>query len=160
MVDMFPNTLNMSVTESAADTFTTTVVNTPRRSLAQGNVVMEICWVDMFYNTVFNAAAEALVIQISQGGVPTAPLAFGDPNLLCEVRLESQGVSTAITTAPIRCEMQTTDGFGVLFAGEQLHFSVAGTGTGIANAVSAKLFYRDVKVTTTELNGLIISLLQ
>lgn len=121
---------------------------------------MEILWVDFFMNTVFNAAAENFDLQLYSGSPVSAVISFENPKIVA-----SQFVETNLLTSgafeiqmPIKYDLQTTDGHGLLYAGDTLNFAVGSTGTGITNVGKCRMFYRFREVTTLEYVGIVQSL--
>lgn len=161
MVDRFPNYIHVVVQQSAADTFTTLAIPTPRPTVAGGTIVKELLWIDMDFQTTFNAAGESTTGQLVQGTTPTALLTYDDSQVIAQISMDLKVVTTGggPVIQPIRYNMQDSAGFGFLFAGETLHLSSDSTATGVVNVLRAKIAYRDVRVTIEELNGLVISLL-
>ncbi len=161
MVDRFPNYIHAIVTQSAADTFTTLAIPTPRPTVAGGTIVKELLWIDVDFQTTMNAAAEQSVAQLVQGSTPTALLTFEDSQVIAQISFDLKVVTTGggPLIMPLRYNLQDAAGSGFLFAGETLHLSCDSTNTAVVNVIRAKLAYRDVRVTIEELNGLVISLL-
>jgi len=160
-MDRFPNYINATVTQATADAFATLPINVPRQTIAGGFVVKELLYVDAFVDTIFNAANERIAMEVTQGTAPAAALTLSDTRTISAVAVEFSLATTGGShfVMPLRYNLQSQDGFGFLFAGEQLHFNIISAGTGLSNVVSFRVAYRDVRVTTEELNGLIISLL-
>ncbi len=161
--DKFPNFLTGSVTESAADTFTTAQVFTPiPRLKTAGNkaTVMELLWVDfMNNNQLLNASGEQWRFQMSIGSVPTALLAFNDPRTIMEWKREMEILTTGgtVADAPIKYDFQSADGYGFLLASDAFNVSVAGTATGVAAIIQWRLYYRFVDIPLAEFVGLVQS---
>ncbi len=160
--DRFPNFLSGTLTESAADTFTTTQVFTPiPRLKTAGNkaTVMELLWLDTDLSTTLNAAAEQVNVNFMIGSTPTAFVQYNDPRVFALRGVQMQLLTSGAVAVndPVRFEMQSADGFGYLLASDSFHVSIQGTATGVANIVRWKLFYRFVDIPLSEFVGLVQS---
>ncbi len=161
MVDRFPNYMRAAVTQGSADAFATVSIPVPRQTRSGSFIVKELLYIDFHTDTLLNAAGEIIFFQLSQGATPTAVFAASSSRAIATVQLEMQLLTSGafLFKSPVRVNLQTCDGFGFLFAGEELHFNLDSTGTTLSNLGEIVVAYRDVLVSETELNGLVISLL-
>jgi len=165
MVDRFPNYINAELTQSGVDTFTVLDIPTPRNLLAGEPTVKEFLWIEYFVpNPLLDVIGDSVILQLTQGAKDiVAPLNPSDTRLISQFLMTTLGTTVTggngIIMMPQRINLQSADGFGFLFAGEVLHFSIDSSNTALATFAGLRIAYRDVRVTTLELNGLIISLL-
>ena len=161
--DKFPNFLSGTLTESSADTFTTTQVFTPiPRLKVSGNraTVLELLWMEwQVNNLILNAGNESITFQMVIGTVPSSILALNDPRYIAGKRIEMHLLTSGAwgTIQPWRTEFQSRDGFGYLLASDAFHINVNGTGTGVANVVQWRLYYRFVNIPLAEFIGIVQS---
>ena len=162
--DYFPNYMSWKITESAADTYTTDKIFTPipRSQVMTGNkaVVMELLWLEITCpNITFNAGEEFITCGIQTGGVPIAAQSIDEGNvigyLFRELSILTEGGSTH--DFPMIYDFQSKDGFGMLLGTDAFHAWVFSGGTGVALAVSFRLYYRFVQVPVTEYIGIVQS---
>ncbi len=169
-VDVFPNFLTGTLTQSAADAFTTVLVNTPIPRIqttrsGQRATVMELLWVEvLFSNIKLEAANTALAIVFTIGTTPVAVLPFNNPRVFTEIRLDghvltagASGIGTMFTRQPWVYNMQSMDGHGYLLAAESFHVSLFSATTAQANVAEWRMYYRFIDIPLSEFIGLVQS---
>ncbi len=169
-VDIFPNFLTGTLTQSAADLFTTVLVNTPIPRIqttrsGQRATVMELLWIEfLFPNIKMEAPNTALMGIFTIGTTPTVVLPYNNPRVFAEVRLDAHvitagadGRATMFTRQPWIFQMQSKDGHGYLLAAESFHVSIFSTATAQVNILEWRMYYRFIDIPLSEFIGLVQS---
>jgi len=165
-VDVFPNFLTGVVTQTAAEAFTTTQVNTPIPRIqttrsGQKATVMELLWVEVLFPTIVMGTITAnYTLQMVIGIVPTLILPFNNPRVFVEQRLDMHIFAASgggITKQPLVYDMQSKDGHGFLLAAESFHVSLFTAGTAIVNKGEWRMYYRFIDIPLSEFIGLVQS---
>lgn len=146
--DVNPNWFKITVTQSAADTFTQSTNPLPVQRLSGGPgrkraMIMEILKI-AFYQT----SAQAEVDSIVQAFLTTKSYSAQPPDtdgpIIARVR-----TANAITTSgsfnpvwPITVDLTDGAGHGMVVASDNLYLSCASTSSGIANTMVAYILYR------------------
>jgi hypothetical protein len=161
MVDRFPNYFDGRLDLSAANTFTSTIINlpVPRRLMGGGSqTIIELCWVDIIYDDIDLAMpGDALVFCLSTGSTPLVLPEFGeDSNIILQTRIETNDGSGNLVQ-PQRIEMQDRAGYGFLVASERMIASGISGGQAAAVSFKFRVYYRYVEVGIEEYVGLVQS---
>jgi len=168
--DVFPNFLTGSVAHINAETFASVQVNTPIPRIqttrsGQKATVMELLWIEVLFPQIeISSALANLTIQFIIGIVPTIILAFNNPRVFAEVRLDTHlategtsGKAMGITTQPFIYNMQSMDGHGFLLAAESFHVSLFSNVAGLLNKGEWRMYYRFIDIPLSEFIGLVQS---
>lgn len=166
--DIFPNFLTGVVTQAPGfpDTFATVQVNTPIPRIqttrsGQKATVMELLWMEVLFPSIEVSTALAnLTMQMVIGIVPTVILAFNNPRVFAEIRVDThlatQGM--AITVQPLIYNFESSDGHGYLLAAESFHVSIFSANTAPAvNSAQWRMYYRFIDIPLSEFIGLVQS---
>lgn len=167
--DVNPQFMNLSVTQSAADTFTQTTTQIPIQRLAtMGRAqVMEVLKI-YFQCTDISAATapnvlKAIIIQLTTKSFAAAvnlnePTCFGFYNKAIANAFTAAG--TGILSSEVEpYVMDLTDGagHGFLVASDNIYLGCFSSNTGNANAVQIKILYRWKDVSVQEYVGIVQS---
>lgn len=171
--DVNPQWLSNFVTQSAADTTTTTEIALPIQRIASNApntaVVMEILriLVDMPTITVALAPGEATVqiqLAVSTISFGTTATNFADPRVIAMMTKNMRGAFTAggsyatmTENGPLEQNLTDAAGHGVLVATDNIFFQASSTGTGLANRFNFKVLYRWKRISLAEYIGIVQS---
>jgi len=149
-----------TLSESAANTFTTVSINVPVNNLSQrgrNRTIIEILWIDLTMTVSDGASGSATTVAFSLGSTPTAIIERNDPRCIA-----AWDRSIVITTSglyqqqnPITLNLQTKDGYGYLFAGDRFHISILSISETAAQTVKWRMYYREVGVSVEEYVGIV-----
>jgi len=164
-IDIFPNFLTGTLTQTAADTFNTVLVPTPipRIQTTRGGnkaTVMELLWWEINFPSIDLSPGTANITAfLSIGTPPVVVLDFNNPRVVALIRLDSHlTVQGAFhTQQPYRYEMQSMDGHGYLLAAESFHVSIFSLATNVINPIQWRLYYRFIDIPLSEFIGLVQS---
>lgn len=164
-VDIFPNFLTGTITQSADDAFTTVLVNTPIPRIqtsrsGQKATVMELLWVELVVpNIKIDKSLDNVTFQMVIGTTPNVIISFNNPRVFMEQRWDAHFSASGlmITEMPTVYNMQSMDGHGYLLAAESFHVSIFSVGTGQQNIAEWRLYYRFVAIPLSEFIGLVQS---
>jgi len=158
--DKYPQFFCGTLTETAANTFTTTSINIPTNLLMQGGkqrTIIEVLWVDMDVRGHDGATASVVQLAFTIGGTPTAVLAQNDPRYFA-----GYNDNVIITTSGLfhdkqqkRFNLQSKDGYGYLIAGDRFHISIVGGSQTNALGLNWRIYYREVGVSVMEYVGIV-----
>jgi len=160
--DKYPQFFTGLLSESAANTFTTTSINIPTNLLMQGGsrrTIIEVLWIELAIDTSGDDGATGSYTQVSFsiGSTPTAIIPLSDPRCFT---FWSRG--QIITTSglveyhyPVKLSLQSNDGFGFLLAGDRFHISILGVSQTNAQALRWRIYYREVGVSVMEYVGIV-----
>jgi len=158
--DKYPQFFCGRLTESAANTFTTTSINIPTNLLMQGGgrrTIIEVLKIEYTVTGDDGASASIIDAMFSIGSAPTTSLSTRDPR-----HFSGMVQSQILTTSGLRTYKwpwtdmkQTTDGYGYLIAGDRFHVSIAGTSQTNALVLDWRMYYREVGVSITEYVGIV-----
>lgn len=168
--DVNPQYINMTVTQSAADTTTTLTQALPIQRLPTGGKaqVMEVLKVFIQRPTgqAIASATEAVDVYqlfLSTTSFGTTATSFAEPRVFASDEMEIRGAFTAAGTYGFpferKREIDLTDGsgHGLLIATDQIFAQGVSSGTGAANVWRIKLYYRMKNVRVEEYIGIVQS---
>ena len=161
--DLYPNYMTFTVTESAADTFTTSQIFTPiPRGPISGNkaTIMEILEVQYYFpNIDMKDDGDQVFASLRMGPEPSNIGHVAEPNVIDVMYLESRLTTSGatLTLLPIIHKLQTHDGYGFLVATDSFYASVNSNNIGTAVTCNFRVYYRFVTVSITEYIGIVQS---
>lgn len=169
--DVNPQFITNSVTQSAADTATSTQITLPVQRLPESGakaLVMEVIRVYFQFPTfgAFAAAGEStdrMTIALSTKNFGTTATDMDEPTVFAIARVVRQGAFTAAGTYGYQEDAikvwECTDGagHGILIATDAIYAQCTSTGTGNANQIKFKILYRWKKVSLAEYIGIVQS---
>jgi len=158
--DKYPQFFCGTLTESAANTFTTTSVNIPTNLLMQGGgrrTIIEVLKIELEVTTMDGDTASLIDVTFTIGSTPTGILTLSDPRVISAYR------STQLLTTsgsfhyqfPVTLNLSTSDGYGFLLAGDRFHVSILGGSQQSALVLRWRMYYREVGVSITEYVGIV-----
>jgi len=160
--DKYPQFFCGTLTESAANTFTTTSINIPTNLLMQGGsrrTIIEVLKIELEVSGDDGASSSYIDVMFSLGSTPTAMLTSADPRVFSHM-IQGQ----IITTSGLRQYewpwidyKQSTDGYGYLIAGDRFHISMLGASQTNALVCRWRMYYREVGVSVMEYVGIVQS---
>lgn len=158
--DKYPQFFCGTLTESAANTFTTVSINIPTNLLMQGGgkrTIIEVLKIELTISGEDGATGSIKTVAFSIGSAPTAIIQPNDPRCI-----QSYQTSIIITTSgllyeqyPVTLNMTSKDGYGYLIAGDRFHIGVLGTSQTNALTVRWRMYYREVGVSVMEYVGIV-----
>ncbi len=162
-----PLRIGFSVTETAANAFTTVAINMPTIpsiALARGSddvmtIGAEIMSVrtEIRYPDVETGQANTVTYELVKGPTPTAFLGLNDQRVIDRQLLRAQTIATAAgetllldkeVTAPV--DMSDHDGNGEIVADNEIHASIQGGGNANVRSVNGYLLYHVVQLSGNE----------
>jgi len=163
-LDNYPNYMTGTANQSSADTATNFQFSTPiPRLQTRGNkaTVMELLWIDMKINCTLNAVGETFAASFYGGQATTSEVLISDPRAIGNIAFDATDVLTSGSYPTCknnwRIDLQSTDGYGFLFAGDIINVNVVSANTGASNRVDFRIYYRFVEIPITEFVGLVQS---
>jgi hypothetical protein len=168
-LDLYPNFMTWSVTETAADAFSVQNIFTPIPRLQQrGNkaIVMELLellvWVWATPYTIsatFDAQFDSFSFECGTGAAPAALINPSAGNVFAMMHRGNNFVTSgmAIQEFPLRYSLVNNDGRGYLLGTDSFWCGIDSTATGVALEFDFKMMYRFVEVDITEFIGLVQS---
>jgi len=158
--DKYPQFFCGRLTESAANTFTTTSINIPTNLLMQGGgrrTIIEVLSVEVAFSGDDGASGSYQTVAFTIGSAPTAIIGLNDPRCFAYIQegeiLTTSGLRTY--KYPIVINKTTMDGYGYLIAGDRFHISILGTSQTNALVAEWRLNYREVGVSVIEYVGIV-----
>lgn len=167
--DVNPQFMNLTVTQSAADTYTQTTFPLPIQRLQNSGraQVMEVLKV-FFAGSPLQTDAAADTAHSIQAQITTksfaAAVSWSEPTCFAIIQKEDRSAFTAAgsfskTTESEPFVLDLTDGagHGLLVASDNIFMAVSSTATGLANQFQAKILYRWKDVAISEYVGIVQS---
>lgn len=153
--DEYPNIMRLTVTESAANTFTQSSASTP--VIPAQNMVMEICKILIEFNMDTLAEDARVNLQLTARS-QSAIIDLSNTACLLKHSVQMQLVTSGgiALVSPAVYDL-TVDGKGILYAGKDIYFAVQSVGQGAGRVQNAYIFYKLRTVSSSELIGLIDS---
>jgi len=170
MLDKYPNFMSWNIAQAVADTLKTiqVFVPIPRIQGMRGKAtVIEVLWIDWFYETAMDNPADSLQWSISTGPAPTSVTNLADGATFATAMDTVEGYigggpfvdsgAMFMRTLPRRLDLQSKDGFGILLASDSFYVALDSLTTGVINTVAFRLYYRFVDITIEEYVGIVQS---
>lgn len=172
--DVNPQYLSGSVTLSAANTATETVISAPIVRVGPATkdtaIIMELIKLYVDFPPVDTTAATATAYSVilsfssqSQGATPT-PTVLSNPQCLARLEHDTRFAFTAAGTGnlneqvvPVVWDFTDGDGHGILYASDNLYFQGLTGNFNAAVTITFKLLYRFKRVSLVEYIGLVQS---
>lgn len=167
--DVNPQFMNLSLTQSAADTFTQVTTPIPIQRLqnsgrAQVMEVLKIFAETSQLSTVAAAATQhKIAIQLTTKSF-AAEVALSEPTCFYRYQKENINSFTATGTGLLNIEFEPyvqdfTDGagHGILIASDNIYLGISSTATGNQNICNVKILYRWKDVSIQEYVGIVQS---
>lgn len=169
--DVSPQFMVFTVTQSAADTTTTTAQAIPVQRLqtagkAQVMEVLKIGFVvsDLPASASATETIDAIAVNVSTTSFGTTATNWGEPRVFAAYNKRSRSAFTAAGTyfsmlqsEPFMLDVTDGAGHGILIATDNIYGQVVSSGTGGANVAYIKLLYRWKNVPMTEYVGIVQS---
>ena len=170
--DVNPQFLSETVTQSAADTTTTTTINLPIQRIAANApsqaIVMEVLkiWVQLpIFGDVGNVAetSKSLNCIFSTRNTGTTNQSLGDAAVFAVARTTQQGAWTAAGSYAyqefpiVTLDLSDGAGHGILIATDSIYAQVVSAATGNTNSPQFKIMYRWKRVSLAEYIGIVQS---
>jgi len=167
--DVNPQYMNLSVTQSGADTYTQVTFPLPIQRLqnqgrAQVMEVLKIFCESTQLNTVAaGAVAHGISAQLTTKSFAAA-VGLAEPTCFWRYQKENINAFTATGTGLLNFEVEPnvqdmTDGagHGILIASDNIFLALSSVATGAANTAQVKILYRWKDVSVTEYVGIVQS---
>lgn len=166
VIDRFPNYISSSITQSAANTFTTQTLAMPIPRITSGArsaTIMEFLYIDLSQdNFDLVATGDRVQFGITVGSPPTAVNALDHSQVICHFDRTVEGptdVGLIPWTFPYRIDLQDKNGYGFLVAADNINISMTSTGQAAACRTFFRIYYRFVTIPISEYVGIVSSLM-
>lgn len=162
-LDKFPNFMSGTLSNSSANAFTTTKVNTPLpriKTSGKKATVLELLRLEVeVTNTDLIANSDEVEFEIILGTTPTSMVELNDPRVVAKLSIVADigaNPGNTIVQYPLIHNFEI-DGYGYLLASDYFHVSIDTNGMAAACNYYWRLFYRFVDIPLEEYIGIVQS---
>lgn len=162
-IDQYPNYLSVDLVQTAPDTWAAGNIKLPIPKMFNSNKpqIIELLWAEVDFHGFALSAASVVYFGVGVGAAAETVEQLGLHNggTLLFNKMINQLITEGATATkwPWRTDFQTSDGFGVLVATDNLWMALDSVGQVALIDVHLRLYYRFVEVSTTEYLGIITS---